>query len=171
MRQVYDYEINERVESRINELMPLLKEQALLEASQDRINEIAERLAEQKVEPFLRDYERLKLENEYLKAELAEKEKEIAELKKKSTQKIKLREKLIDVTDLEFRSDAEPLPQYSPLTIYLHLGTPPSSGPSSSSSSPRTGGGRRACSPRRASRSPGSSRAPPSGPSTLSLSG
>ncbi len=83
MRQVYDYEINERVESRINELMPLLKEQALLEASQDRINEIAERLAEQKVEPFLRDYERLKLENEDLKAELAEKEKEIAELRDK----------------------------------------------------------------------------------------
>ncbi|MDG7040895.1 MAG: hypothetical protein JRM98_05000 [Nitrososphaerota archaeon] len=93
---------SELIDVRIREIMPLLKEQASLEVNQDKIMELAERIAGQKVEPFMRDYERLQLENEGLRIELGAKDNEIAQLKDKLKHAaFFIDEKIIDITDAE----------------------------------------------------------------------
>ncbi|MGC9145227.1 MAG: hypothetical protein ACP5GS_03825 [Nitrososphaeria archaeon] len=85
MRADYEVELRfeQMLEAKIQEILPRLKEQLLFEENEAKITEMAEKIAQERLEPILRDYQRLRLENEELKARLAEKEKEIAELKKK----------------------------------------------------------------------------------------
>ena len=85
MRADYEVELRfeQMLEAKIQEILPKLKEQLLYEENEAKITAMAEKIAQERLEPILRDYQRLKLENDELRAELKAKEKEITELKKK----------------------------------------------------------------------------------------
>ncbi len=104
MRADYEVELRfeQMLEAKIQEILPKLKEQLLYEENEAKITAMAEKIAQERLEPILRDYQRLKLENDELRAELKAKEKEITELKKKLKQAIFIvSEKVIGVTDAE----------------------------------------------------------------------
>lgn len=88
------------MEQRIREMREDFDAKLYYEEHADEINERIERLAAEKVEPIVREYKRLRLENEDLEARIKQLEKENGELKEKIS-KHKIKYTLIDITDVQ----------------------------------------------------------------------
>ena len=88
------------MEQRMQELKKEFDSKLYFEEHADEINERIERLAAEKVEPIVREYERLKIDNADLQERIKQLEKENAELKERIS-KHKIKYTILDITDVQ----------------------------------------------------------------------